>query len=145
MRTVLKYNSFKGVSTLLTLGTPIVSLLCCSDFFVHRADTAISAAGIFTILLMLLFFKDKILEHWKMPSAFVVALIMFIVIILLENIIVPIKYVCIATVASTAVDEFTFKRLYKNVELLLPKEAESFKHFGFLFTSTNKLTSITKD
>lgn len=142
MKTVAKYNTFKGVSTLLTLGTPIVTLSCSSEFFVHRSDTAISAAGIFAILICILLFKDKLMEHWKMPSAFVVSLAMLIFIVLLENIIIPIKYVSIATLISTGVDELTFKRLYKGAELLLPKEAESFKHVGFLFVSTNKLSTL---
>ena len=142
MKTVAKYNIFKGVSTLLTLGTPIVTLSCCSEFFVHRSDTAISAAGIFAILICILLFKDKLMERWKMPSAFVVSLAMLIVILLLENIIIPIKYVSIATVISTGADELTFQRLYKGVELQFPKEVESFKHLGFLFVSTDRLSTI---
>ena len=51
MKTVAKYNICKGVSDVLTLGTPITTLLLCSDFFIHRSDTAISAAGIFVIIV----------------------------------------------------------------------------------------------
>ena len=142
MKIVAKYNLFKGVSTGLTMGTPIITLACCGDLFVHRSDTAISAAGIFAILVSILLFKDKILENWKMPSAFITSIVLFIAIIMVERILLPIKCVCIATIAATGIDEFTFKRIYKDTELLLPKEAESYKHVGFLFTSTKKLQSI---
>jgi hypothetical protein len=143
MKNVAKYNLFKGVSTILTLGTPIVTLISCGELFIHRSDTAISAAGIFAIIIVLLLFKDKIAENWKMPSAFVLSTAIFILVLLIENIILPIKYVCIATMISTAIDEFTFKRFYKSTELLLPKEAETFKHFGFIFTTTDKLLNMS--
>ena len=139
MKQVAKYNTYKGVSTALTIGTPIVTLACSSDFFVHQPETAISASGIFTIFLLLLLFKDKIAENFKLPSAFVISTAFLILLLLIENIILPIKYVCLATMISTGVDELTFKRMYKNIEYLLPKEAQSFKHFGFLFTSSDKL------
>lgn len=142
MKNVAKYNIFKGVSTLLTFGTPLVTLSCCGDFFVHRSETAISAAGIFAIVICLLLFKDKLLENWKMPSAFLTSLIIFILILLVESIIIPIKYVCIATLISTGVDEVSFKRLYKNIETLLPEQAASFKHCGFLFTTSSRLSSM---
>ena len=144
MKIVAKYNTFKGISTVLTIGTPIVTLACCSDFFIHRSETAISAGAIFAILIVLLLFKDKILEHWKVPSAFVVSLILFILIILVENIITPVKYICLATMIATGIDELTFKMLYKNIEAILPKEAAAFKHFGFLFTSSEKITQFMK-
>ena len=78
MRAVAKYNTFKGVSTVLSVGTPIVTMACCGDFFIHRSDTAISAAGIFAILIAGLFFKDKLAEKFKSPSALVIAIIGFI-------------------------------------------------------------------
>jgi len=139
MKQVAKYNTYKGVSTALTLGTPIVTLAACGEFFRHRSDTAISAAGIFTILIFMLLFKDKIAEKWKTPSAFVVSVAVLILIVLVEKIMLPIKCVCIATIIATGVDEITFKRWYKQIEILLPKEAEAYKHVGFLFISTNKL------
>ena len=64
MKTVAKYNTFKGISTLLTAGTPFISLLSCSELFVHRSETAISAAGVFAMLFAILFFKDKLLENF---------------------------------------------------------------------------------
>ena len=139
MKKVAKYNLFKGVSTVLTLGTPIATLACCGDFFVHRSDTAMSAAAIFVLLIAAVFFKDKILENWKTPPVAVICLIAFILISTVESIIYPIKTVCITTMIATGVDEFTFKRMYKELEQLMPETASVFKHFGFLFTTTKKL------
>lgn len=144
MTKVAKYNIFKGVSTGLTLGTPIIALACCGDFFVHRSETAVSAAGMFAILLTLLFCKDKIVEHWKMPSAFVLSVVAFLLIVMIENILLPMKCVCIATMIASGVDELTFKRFYKDIELILPEEAQSFKRFGFLFTKEQTLSTIVK-
>ena len=47
------------------MGTPIITLACCGDFFVERPATAISAAGVFAILIALLFAKDKLAEKIK--------------------------------------------------------------------------------
>jgi hypothetical protein len=145
MKPVAKYNTFKGVSTALTVGTPLVTLACCGNLFVHRSETAISVAGIFAIALMMLLFKDKIAEHWKTPSAFIVSTAMLVLIMLVEHIIAPMKYVCLTTMAATAVDELTFKRFYKNIELLLPETAIAYKKFGFLFVNSDKLLSMTKE
>lgn len=142
MKQVAKYNIFKGVSTVLTIGTPIVTLACCGDFFIHRSETAISAAGIFAIIILMLIFKDKIAENWKTPSAFVVSMAIFILVMLIEHIILPVKYVCIATIISTGIDECTFKRMYKDVEACLPDNCKRFKHFGFLFVHTEMLANI---
>ncbi len=137
MKPVAKYNTFKGVSTVLTVGTPIATLCFCSDLIVHRSDTAISAAGIFTLLLSLLFFKDKIVENFKMPSAFTVSLCIFISILLVESIIIPLKYVTICTMFTTGIDELTFKRWYKNAERNLPDKTS--KVAGFIFATSDKL------
>ena len=139
MKMVAKYNLFKGISTLATIGTPIITLLSCSNLFVHRSDTAISAAGIFAILIVILLFKDKIAENFKVPSAFVLSTVVFVLILLVENIIVPIKYVALATMVTSGIDEVTFKRIYKSIELQLPEAAKYKKFAGFLFTTTKKL------
>jgi hypothetical protein len=139
MKRVCKYNLCKGISTLLTVGTPIITLCSCSELFVHRSDTAISAAGIFAILLTLLFAKDKIAENFKVPSAFVLSTVVFILLLMIESVMQPVKYVCIATMCTSGVDELTFKRFYKNIESLLPKEAMSYKYFGFIFSTSDKL------
>lgn len=142
MSNVAKYNVYKGVSTGLTIGTPIITLACCGDMFVQSSGASISAAGVFTILILVLIFKDKIVENFKVPSALVVAMLMLVLIYLVENIITPIKYVCWATVAASGIDTFTFKKFYKQIELLLPEEANAFKHFGFLFTSNEKVEEL---
>ena len=142
MKQVAKYNTCKGVSTVLTIGTPIVTLACCGEMFIHRSDTAISAAGMFSLFIVILLFKDKFAEKWKMPSAFILSVVMFILLIMVEKIMLPMKYVCIATMISTGVDELTFKRFYKQIELLLPQEAQAFKHVGFIFTTTKNLEAI---
>lgn len=139
MSNVAKYNTYKGVSTALTFGTPIITMICCGDFFVHRSDTALSAAGIFTLLIVALFAKDKLMEYFKAPSAFVLSFLALILVIMIENITLPIKYVCIATMAASGVDELTFKRWYKLTEKQLPEIASQYKHIGFLFVTNKKL------
>lgn len=144
MKTVAKYNICKGVSTLLTMGTPIVTLACCGSFFRERSSTAISAAGLMVILISLLFAKDKIAENFKAPSAFAIAGIVLVLIYLVENIMYPVKLVCWATVFASGIDEITFKRMYKGYELSLPKSATAYKHFGFIFANTDKLGDINE-
>ena len=139
MGNVAKYNICKGVSTLLTIGTPIVTLLCYGGFFRQRSETAISAAGIFAILFAALFFKDKIAENFKCPSTLIISSVLFVIIILIENILQPIKTVCIATIIASGLDEVTFKRMYKNLELLFPENAKQFKHVGFIMCKTSTL------
>ncbi len=144
MRSVAKYNIFKGVSTALSVGTPIATMACCGDLFVHRADTAISAAGIFAILIASLFFKDKIAENFKSPSALIISIISLVLVCMVENITYPIKCVCIATIGACGVDELTFKRWYKQIERAFPQGANDYKHFGFLFTTSQNLLGDPK-
>lgn len=142
MKSVAKYNIYKGVSTALTVGTPIATLCSCSDLFIHKSGTAISAAGIFAILLTLLFAKDKIAENFKVPSTFVISLVTLILLLMVERIIEPVKYVCITTMIASGVDELTFKRFYKCIEFTFPEQSQAFKHFGFMFASTNSLKEM---
>lgn len=136
MKKIAKYNLFKGLSTCLTLGTPIVTLASCSELFIHRSETAISAAGVFAILFSILFFKDKIMENIKIPSPFVISVIGLIIIVMLESIIYPMKIVFIATTVITCIDTFTFRRIYKNIEYDLPKDVDKYKHAGFIFATS---------
>ena len=133
MKEVGKYNTFKGISTLLTIGTPIITLACCGDFFTERPATAISAAGVFAILIALLFAKDKLAEKIKTPSAFILSAAVLVIIVVVENIILPMKYVCIATMIASGVDELTFKRMYKALEYKMPHCWESDEHFAVIF------------
>lgn len=144
-KSVLKYNACKGVSTALTIGTPLITLACCGDMFVHRSETAVSAAGVFAILIAALFFKDKIAEKFKSPSALVISIAVLILCMLIENIVVPIKYVCVATIVATGVDELTFKTWYKKIESSFPSVASNYKHVGFVFTTTQKLIEESND
>ena len=133
MKVVAKYNVFKGISTALTIGTPFVTLMSCSEFFVTRSETAVSAAGVFTFLFALLFLKDKILENFKIPSPFVISLIGLILIVVIESIIYPIKIVFLTTCLVTCVDTFTFRAIYKQMELNFTDDVKKFKKFGFIF------------
>ena len=139
MKEVGKYNTFKGISTLLTIGTPIITLACCGDFFTERPATAISAAGVFAILIALLFAKDKIAEKIKTPSAFILSAAVLVIIVVVENIILPMKYVCIATMIASGVDELTFKRMYKALEYKMPQSWQAYEHFGFIFARTQDI------
>ena len=145
MTQVAKYNTCKGVSTALTVGTPLVTLACCGDFFVHRSDTAISAAGIFAIIILMMVFKDKIAEKWKTPSVFVLCTAILILLLMVEKIILPVKYVCIATMASTGIDELTFTRIYKRVEIALPEAAAQFKHVGFIMSKQTTIDALSNN
>lgn len=144
MTNVTKYNLTKGISTILTFGTPITTLFCCGDFIVHRSETAISAAGVFTILILLLFTKDKIAEYFKAPSAAILSFVTLILILLIENIIVPMKTICITTLIATGVDEFTFKRMYTVAQNKLPSIVNNYKHVGFIFAKQQTLLEEAK-
>ena len=139
MKQVGKYNTFKGISTLLTIGTPIITLACCGDFFVERPATAVSAAGVFAILIALLFAKDKLAEKIKTPSAFIISAAVLVIIVVVENILLPMKYVCIATMIASGVDELTFKRMYKALECKMPQCWQAYEHFGFIFAKTQDI------
>lgn len=139
MKQVGKYNTFKGISTLLTIGTPIITLACCGDFFTERPATAISAAGVFAILIALLFAKDKLAEKIKTPSASILSAAVLVIIVVVENIILPMKYVCIATMIASGVDELTFKRMYKALECKMPQCWQAYEHFGFIFAKTQDI------
>ena len=139
MKEVGKYNTFKGISTLLTIGTPIITLACCGDFFVERPATAVSAAGVFAILIALLFAKDKLAEKIKTPSAFIISAAVLVIIVMVENILLPMKYVCIATMIASGVDELTFKRMYKALECKMPQCWQAYEHFGFIFAKTQDI------
>ena len=132
-------STFKGISTLATIGTPIITLFCCSNMFVHRPDTAISAAGLFTILVVMLLLKDKIAEHWKVPSAFIISTVGLILIVIAEHIILPIKTICLVTMLTSGVDEITFKRFYKLIEIDLPQDYKKYTFAGFITTTSKKL------
>lgn len=143
MKPVAKYNTCKGISTVLTLGTPITTLAICGVEILTPAGK-ISFAGVMVILITLLFAKDKLAENFKVPSAFVVSIVGLMLILLIENILVPIKAVFIATMITSGIDELTFKSFYKQIEMLLPEQAKVFKKFGFIFASSEKILSFAQ-
>lgn len=141
----MKYNIFKGISTLLSVGTPLATLFITSADFIYTPEGAMSFTGVLTILLAALLLKDKIAENWKAPSAFIVSAVLLVILIVVEHIIEPIKFVCLATMACSGVDEITFKRFYKNIEAVLPEVSKYYKHFGFLMTTSKKLFENKED
>ena len=144
MKDVGKYNIYKGVSTVLTLGAPIVTLFACGDFFLERSDRTISAAAVFTILIVLLLGRDKLAEKMKFPSAFVLSLGVLVFITIVESIIYPIKIICIVTAITSGLDKITFEHLYKNIEVVLPDIYKGFMHFGFICTTTDNLQAAAE-
>lgn len=144
MKQVAKYNTYKGASTILTLGTPIVTLAACGAEIVTPAGK-ISFAGVMVLLITFLFAKDKLAENFKIPSAFVVSLVGFLTVLLIENILVPIKAVFLATMITSGIDELTFKSFYKQIEMLLPEQAKAFKKVGFIFASTETIMSYAPE
>lgn len=139
MKAVAKYNLFKGISTVLTVGTPIITLAACSDFFIHEPRKSVSAGGMFAIFIALLFLKDKIAEKFKVPSAFLISTVTLVLLLMVESIMEPLKYVSIATMCTSGVDELTFKRFYKKIEKSFPKDADTNKFAGFMFTTTDNI------
>ena len=141
MKSVAKYNVCKSVSSVLTIGTPIVTL-ACSSVEIVTPEGKMSITACIVLLLTLLFCKDKIAENFKVPSAFVLSGILFGIIIMIENILVPMKAVLIATMIASGVDELTFKRMYKSLESLMPARAKAYKHIGFYFTTSEKVNAL---
>lgn len=142
MKPVAKYNTYKAISTLLTCGTPMATLLACGDSFLQSPKSTVSAAGIFMLLFTILLFKDKMLEHFKMPSATIIALVILILILLIENILAPIKIMCIMTIAASGIDKFTFDPAYHALEKAMGDEAQIYKHFGFLFCKSETIEGL---
>lgn len=145
MTDVAKYNTCKGISTALTFGTPIATMLAVGDFFTKRPATAVSGAAVFALLIVALFTKDKLAEKFKAPSALKLSLIAFGICALIRNIIDPIMYISGMTIIACGVDELTFKNLYKRIETSFPKKAEELKRFGFYphtQATIDKLTEV---
>ena len=145
MKRVAKYNIIKGGATLLTVGAPLATLFATSKDYIYTPEGAMSFTGILTIFLCVLLLKDKIAENWKAPSAFVVSTALFFTIIVIEHLLEPVKFVCLATMISSGVDELVLKSIYQRIESTLPEISKYYKHFGFLFTTTNNLTKEVKD
>ncbi len=142
MTKVAKYNTYKGISTGITFGTPIATMLAVGKLFVERPATAISGGAVFALLLSALLLKDKLAENFKMPSALVIAVIVFVFCVLVENIIRPMKIISLVTIIACGVDELTFKGLYKRIETGFPKKAAEYKHYGFYAVKQPKIDEL---
>lgn len=147
MQFVSKYNSLKAISLLLTVGTPSAIMILSNVALADTPAGAISIMGVISIMLAMFFAKDKIAENIKMPSPLVAAIILFVIIILLENIIVLAKYTCIAMIAICGIDELTFKNWYKTLEKKFIKEhtnidINDYKKLGFIITTTKTLLGV---
>lgn len=139
MTNVAKYNITKGISTALTMGTPIVSTLCCADFFKQNAGTSISGLGILALLFVLLFTKDKLAENLKVPSAMVVAGIVFVLTTMVAQVAQAVQVISGATFIAASLDEITCKKLYKALEQRLPDISQTHKFFGFMWVKYDTL------
>ena len=139
MGKVAKYNLFKAISLVLTAGSPIIALACCSDLFVHRSDTAVSAAGMFAIFIAAFIFKDKLAENFKVPPTFVIAGVGLVLVVMIERLLLPIKLVCIITIVTSLIDEVSFKQICKHMDMTLPEETKLYKKAGFIFTTSKRL------
>lgn len=145
MSDVAKYNTFKAISLLLTTGSPIAAVAMCSDLIVHDSKASISLVAVVAIAFSILFLKDKVMEHLKVPSPFIIALVLFILIVVAENILLPLKTACIVTMAACGIDELTFKRIYKQIETLMPEKTKAYKHFGFICCKEHTIDGLEED
>lgn len=139
MKQVAKYNIFKGLSTLITAACPIIAAISCSDFIVTNTGASISVCGIIGILIAVLCMKDKFMEQVKTPTGFKVCLALLVIVLVVEAVLIPVKTVLIVSIIAFGVDELSFKRIYKNLELRLPEIAKTYKHLGFYFCKSEAL------
>lgn len=136
---VAKYNILKAVSTILSSGTPLITLLCCGNIFVQNPASSMSATAMVAILLSSLLLKDKIAEKVKLKSAFVISVIGLVLILIVENILQPMKWVLFSTMCASGIDEVTFKLFYTRLEATFPGQVDGLKMFGFLVTDSKTL------
>lgn len=147
MKFVLKYNLLKAISLLLTVGTPGVSMIIMNATLADSPAGAISIVGMIAICISLFFMKDKLAENMKMPSPLVAAIVILIFILLLENILLLAKYVCLIMIAVCCIDELTFKNWYKRTERNFIKQHTNidlcdYKKFGFIISTTKMLLGV---
>lgn len=146
MNFVMKYNILKGISSLLTVGTPSAIMIIMNIALADTPAGAISIVGIISILFAIFFLKDKIAENFKLPSPLVTAIIILVAVLLLENVILLVKYTCIVMIAICGIDELTFKSWYKRLEKQFIKthtniDLNDYKKLGFIISTTKKLLS----
>lgn len=144
MTNIAKYNTYKGISTTLTFGTPITTMLCIGEEFIKTPATSISAVGVVVILIICFFLKDKIADNIKMPSGMVLCIMGFTICVLMHNIIDPMMYVFGISGVVCAIDTVTFRSFYKHIELLFPPQAATYKRFGFYGTRQTTIDKLTE-
>ena len=145
MGEVGKYNLFKSLSILITCVPTLLVSFSYGDLFVKSTGASMSLAAIIGILIAVLFLKNKIAENFKLPSPFIVATILFVIILLVEQIILPVKFTCLTVMIVCAIDELSFKRIYKRIELLLPEKREAYKHLGFYMCKSKTLLGVNNE
>ena len=139
MKQVAKYNLFKTFSMLITcVPTLYVSYYFTRDV-VKYPGQSVSLAGVIGILIAVAFMKDKLAENFKIPSPFVASTVIFICIVAIEKILIAVKFTCLTTMIVCAIDELTFKRIYKRIEILMPEDKQAYKHLGFYFCKSETL------
>lgn len=145
MKKVFKYNLFKSLSLLITCVPSFVITSYYGDFIIRDSKATISFAGVISILVAVLFLKNKIAENFKVPSPFIIACVLFFLTILIEHILIQVRMTCLVIMISCGVDEFTFKRIYKNIEVLMPEKMKAYKHLGFYVCKSDKLKEFTNE
>lgn len=145
MREVGKYNLFKGLSMLITCIPTLAVAFSYGDVIVKDVGASMSLAAIIGIFFAALFLKNKIAENFKIPSTFVIATALFIIVVLVEKILLPVKSTCLTVMIACGIDELSFKRIYKRIELKLPENREVYKHFGFYICKTETLLGKVQD
>lgn len=139
MKEVGKYNLFKTLSILVTCVPTILVGLYFGEGIVKDPGQSISLAGVIGIIIAILFLKNKIAENFKVPSPFIIATVLFVIIILFEQILIPAKFTCLTIMIVCGIDELLFKRIYKRIEALFPHTKDAYKHFGYYFCKTDTL------
>lgn len=145
MKEIGKYNLFKSLSLLFTLGPTSFMIYLFKDVIVKDSNASISVAGMIGILFAVLFLKNKIAENFKLPSPFIVATALFVIIVLIESVLIPAKYTCLVVMISCGIDEISFKRIYQRIEMLLPEKRNAYKHLGFYFCKTETIIGDKTD
>lgn len=143
MGEVGKYNLFKGLSMFITCIPTLIVCFSHSDAIVKDGGASISFAAMIGILIAILFLKNKIAENFKIPSPFIIATVLFVTITVIEKILLPVKFTCLTVMIVCGIDELSFKRIYKRIELLLPEKREVYKHLGFYICKTETLLGKT--
>lgn len=138
---VAKYNIFKAISTVLTFGTPIVSVIACGGFYRNDGGACVSLAAVMAFLLSALFLKDKLAEQFKSPTALKISAAGLIFCFIVEAIVQAMQVMFGCTVIACLIDETTFKRFYVEMERKFPEDARVYKHIGFYIMNSDKLNS----